>query len=116
MAMEALKTMEAMKATKKVVHKIAEDKMAKHVKISETQAKSNTGLNKSDLIKNTGGKIATRMPPSLAPELRMGRCQGRGTMGFVSPLLLREWGLCRILPPCLAPELRTGRCQGRETT
>ena len=42
------------------------------------------------------------MPPSLAPELHMGRCQGRGTMSFVSPLLPWGRGLFLISPLFLA--------------
>merc|ERR1739848_23804 len=57
-AIAAMKAMRAMK--KKVVSKIAKGKFAKSVVFRGTNAKTYTGLTKSDLVKNKRGKIVTK--------------------------------------------------------
>merc|ERR1711862_478550 len=57
-AMAAMKAMRAMK--KKAVSKIAKGKMARAVVFRGTKAKTQSGLTKSDLIKNKRGKIVSK--------------------------------------------------------
>merc|ERR1719158_2268540 len=57
-AMAAMKAMRAMK--KKAVSKIAKGKFARSVVFRGTKAKTQSGLTKTDLIKNKRGKIVTK--------------------------------------------------------
>merc|ERR1719262_179506 len=63
-AMKAMKAMAAMKAMramkKKAVSKIAKGKRARAVVFHGTKEKTYTGLTKSDLIKNSRGKIVSK--------------------------------------------------------
>merc|ERR1711977_746092 len=56
--MAAMKAMRAMK--KKAVSKIAKGKFARSVVFRGTKAKTQSGLTKTDLIKNKRGKIVTK--------------------------------------------------------
>merc|ERR1712199_145306 len=63
-AMKAMKTMKAMKAMKamkkKAVSKIAKGSRAKWVVFSGSKAKTQSGLTKSDLIRNRNGRIVSK--------------------------------------------------------
>ena len=63
-AMKAMKAMAAMKAMKamkkKTVSKIAKGRFAKAIVFRGTKAKTNSGLTKSDLVKNKAGKIVSK--------------------------------------------------------
>merc|ERR1719230_1948539 len=72
-AMNAMKAMKAMK--KKTVSKIAKGKNARSSVFSGTKEKTKTGLTKSDLIKNSYGKIVSKKA-SAAGKKRYGNIKG----------------------------------------
>merc|ERR1719261_881718 len=64
--MKAMKAMKAMK--KKTVSKIAKGKRARSVVFKGSKEKTKTGLTKSDLIKNSQGRIVSKKASAAAKK------------------------------------------------